>query len=213
MLSFPAANWQKALGSTSALGKNLKYGRVASPIIPGRLYLSDLYTATDEEKIRELGITHIITVMEYKPALPDFIEEGKRMHIPIADSSQSDILQYLDATTNFIKRALEENEMNKVLVHCFQGISRSATVVCAYLVATTSMTAESSITHVQSLRGIVSPNDGFRRQLNQYGDQYVKLKAKPKPNQAITEDVLKFGGGIAARIRRLKGIDTAEKSP
>lgn len=75
------------------------------------------------------------------------------------------------------------------------------------------MTAESSIAHVQSLRGIVSPNSGFRRQLNQYAIQYVKLKAKPRPNQAIAEDVVKFGCGIAARIRKLKGIETAEKSP
>lgn len=97
-------------------------------------------------------------------------------------------------------------------VHCFQGVSRSATVVCAYLVATTSMTAESSIAHVQSIRGVVSPNNGFRRQLDQYSNQYVKLKGKPSPNQAILEDVVKFGGGIAARIRKLKGIEVAGKA-
>lgn len=98
------------------MGRNSTFGRLASPIIPGRLYLSDLYTATNEEKMKDLGITHIITVMECKQNLPDFVDEGRRLHISAADTPQEDILQHLDMTTEFIRKALEENEMNKVLV-------------------------------------------------------------------------------------------------
>lgn len=53
-------------------------------------------------------------------------------------------------------------------VHCFQGVSRSATVVCAYLISNAGMTAMESITFVQSKRKIVSPNNGFRKQLYLY---------------------------------------------
>lgn len=88
-----------------------------------------------------------------------------------------------------------------------QGISRSATVVCAFLVATTDMTAEGSIEHVQSIRGIVRPNIGFRRQLGEYSTRFVKLKQMPPQNQTALAEVSKSdGGGIAARIRRLKGL-------
>lgn len=85
-----------------------------------------------------------------------------------------------------------------------QGISRSATVICAYLVATTNMTAIECIAHVQSIRGIVNPNTGFRRQLQEYSTQYVKLKSQ----QPALPEVSKLGGGlgIAARIRRLREI-------
>jgi len=82
-----------------------------------------------------------------------------------------------------------------------QGISRSATVVCAYLVATTDLTGPKSIEHVQSIRGIVCPNLGFRRQLDEYSTQYVK--SKPRPPQISLPDVFK-SGGIAARIQKLR---------
>lgn len=83
------------------------------------------------------------------------------------------------------------------------GISRSATVVCAYLVATTDLTAPKSIEHVQSIRGIICPNMGFRRQLDEYSTRYVKLK--PRPPQTSLPDVFKMsGGGIAARIQKLR---------
>lgn len=93
-------------------------------------------------------------------------------------------------------------------VHCVQGISRSATVVCAYLVATTDMTAKASIEHVQSVRGIVCPNIGFRRQLDEYSTRYVKLK--PHPPQITFSEVFKLGG-VTARIRKLKNAENIAK--
>ncbi|EGN91985.1 hypothetical protein SERLA73DRAFT_17524, partial [Serpula lacrymans var. lacrymans S7.3] len=87
------------------------------------------------------------------------------LHIPIADTSETDILKHLEITTAFINNALANSKDNKVLVHCFQGISRSATVVCAYLVATTSMHPTEAVAFVKAKRGIVCPNIGFRRQL------------------------------------------------
>lgn len=65
-------------------------------------------------------------------------------------------------------------------VHCFLGVSRSASVVCAYLVATEGLIPADSIAYVQSKRGIVAPNTGFRRQLEVYGAGFVGMKAKGK---------------------------------
>jgi hypothetical protein len=48
------------------------------------------------------------------------------------------------------------------------GISRSATIVCAYLIATMKMTADEALAAVREKRGIVSPNMGFLRQLEEY---------------------------------------------
>ena len=118
MLSFPSQRWDKALGSTrSSLKRNTLpgYGRLASRIT-SRLYLSDLWTASNAEKLMELGITHVISVLEAKPDLPDFIRQDRRLHLPIADQTGSNISQYFDTTTAFITKALEEDENNKVLV-------------------------------------------------------------------------------------------------
>jgi hypothetical protein len=48
------------------------------------------------------------------------------------------------------------------------GISRSATVVCGYFVATMKMTPQEALAAVKAKRGIVCPNLGFRIQLEEY---------------------------------------------
>lgn len=48
------------------------------------------------------------------------------------------------------------------------GISRSTTVVIAYLIATTKMTPHEALSTVQSKRTIVRPNRGFMSQLQEY---------------------------------------------
>lgn len=117
MLSFPAQSWEKALAPAKVkfLGRNPAYGRVASQI-NDRLYLSDQWTASNSEKLKELGITHMISVVESLQSPPDFMIESQRLHIPISDTAESNILQYFDKTTDFIKTALEEDENHKVLV-------------------------------------------------------------------------------------------------
>ena len=97
------------------LYQNSSVTGVASLITP-RLYLTDYVTAMNSKKLEELGITHIISVIEHKPNLPDFIPEIQRHHLPLSDLPEAQILHHLDTTTAFIRRALEENETNKVLV-------------------------------------------------------------------------------------------------
>ena len=53
----------------------------------------------------------------------------------------------------------------KVLVHCTVGVSRSATLVLAYLMIRQNMTLVEAIKTVKDHRGII-PNRGFLRQLN-----------------------------------------------
>lgn len=61
MLSFPAQSWQSSLISDNSQAV-LTNGRVASLILP-RLYLSDFFTAKDQEKMTTLGITHMVPVL------------------------------------------------------------------------------------------------------------------------------------------------------
>ena len=113
MLSFPAQNWQKALASAKI--PDTGSGRVASRITP-RLYLSDYGTARNLNKLEELGITHVISVIELIPNLPEAILHTRRLHLPLPDLAEANILEHLDTTTVFITAALEESETNKVLV-------------------------------------------------------------------------------------------------
>lgn len=52
----------------------------------------------------------------------------------IEDDSVQNILQHLPKGLAFISEALNENDSNKVLVHCAAGISRSGAFCVAYMI-------------------------------------------------------------------------------
>jgi atypical dual specificity phosphatase len=79
------------------------------------------------------------------------------------------------------------------------GVSRSATVVCAYLIATKAMTAPEAIAFVTERRSIVSPNVGFQRQLETYAMRFGSKGAKAK-------------GSLMSRVKRLQGQSAGEAS-
>lgn len=191
MISFPATAWQSTFikKTTNRRQKDADetYGRVTTAITP-RLYLSDLYTARAPGNLQRLGITHIVSAIE-TDVHADFGENVIVMHVPIRDNPDVDISQWFDNVVKFIQDALDTDEKHKVLVHCLQGISRSATLVCAYLVATTTMRALDALAHVQAKRGIVAPNLGFRRQLVTWGRQFDEAKVRAEGDRR------KRGGG------------------
>ncbi|KAI0251776.1 protein-tyrosine phosphatase-like protein [Lactifluus subvellereus] len=203
MLSFNAPTWQTSLlsaaqqrsgrrGSSSILDRR----RTASEVLP-RLYLTDLFTARDETQLSSLGITHVVSVIEHAPAFPQ-TQSLRTLHIPLSDTSDQDILAHLPVTTSFIRDALAEGPDSRVLVHCLMGISRSATVVCAYLIATTKMTPDEALAAVKAKRGIVCPNLGFRRQLEEYARQVQRGKVRARPirlGENVAEIIRKFTGG------------------
>ncbi|KAL0577523.1 hypothetical protein V5O48_004464 [Marasmius crinis-equi] len=97
--------------------------RLGASLIVPHLYLSDYYTANDGSELARLGITHVISVLEYDVQIPESIRDGNRMHIRIPDKPDADILTHLEKTTEFIRMAIKENENNNVLVRASQGYS------------------------------------------------------------------------------------------
>lgn len=87
-----------------------------SLVVP-RLFLSNLFAARNEDVLRDLHVTHVISVLQNPPKFPPNIADRLEvLHISIPDSSETDLLKYLETTTAFIKAALAENETNVVLV-------------------------------------------------------------------------------------------------
>ena len=81
------------------------------------------------------------------------------------------------------------------------GISRSATVVCAYLVATTKVTPHEALATVRSKRGIVCPNLGFRQQLEEYATQVQAERGRSFHPAKVGENVVE---AIRKRTRVLR---------
>lgn len=81
------------------------------------------------------------------------------------DNVGADVSVYFDNCIAFIRDAQHHGS---VLVHCAQGVSRSASVVIAYLIRERGMTFSEALSHSQKVRPVVKPNDAFVRQLRAY---------------------------------------------
>ena len=78
------------------------------------------------------------------------------------DQPWFDLSQFFDETFYFIEKGRKKGG---VLVHCMAGISRSSTIVAAYLMRKNGYTKSQAIYILQSRRKQVNPNQGFLKQL------------------------------------------------
>lgn len=115
--------------------------RTPSVLPSARSYsLPSLSSALSHDVRKKLGVTHMLSVcVEHT-----FDPQPNAMVIPVQDHEFEDILIHLPDACLFIEKAL--NTGGRVLVHCVMGISRSATVVCAYRESPSSLSS-AAITH------------------------------------------------------------------
>jgi protein-tyrosine phosphatase len=160
-------------------------------------------------QLTSLGITHVLSVLEKAPTFPSTIPL-RTLHVSISDYDGVDILTHLPTTTSFIRGALAESPSNRVMVHCAMGISRSATVVIAYLIATSQMTPHEALVAVRAKRAIVRPNPGFMSQLYEYHSRISNpLQAngigEPPTDEKRDSEIRKDGGPRRSPRNATKG--------
>ncbi|KAM7073820.1 dual specificity protein phosphatase 13A isoform 11-T13 [Molossus nigricans] len=132
------------------------------------LFLGDAYAARDRSRLTQLGITHVVNVAAGKFQ----VDTGAKFYhgmpveyygIEADDNPFFDLSVYFLPVARYIRTALSVPQ-GRVLVHCAMGVSRSATVVLAFLMIYENMTLVQAIQKVQAHRDIC-PNSGFLRQL------------------------------------------------
>lgn len=84
------------------------------------------------------------------------------------DQSTADIKQVFDETFEIIERTIKSGR--SVLIHCNAGISRSPTIVIAYLMRKNNWTFAKALKAVQDIRPCVQPRPEFVDQLREYED-------------------------------------------
>lgn len=130
------------------------------------LFLGDEEASLKTRLLQELGITRICTILHPQEMnYTIFTNKGQfaRLHLQEFDVPHTNLFQYFKQTYHFIERY-----PGKTLVHCHASVSRSPTIVLAYLMKRFSLTLSQAYHYVQSSHGSIQPNMGFMRQLMCY---------------------------------------------
>lgn len=157
-----------------------------SEIIP-RLYISDLAFAENPVFLASFQITHILSTLPdsiFRPPPSILPNQPVRMQLNLEDSPFAELAAHLPHTTTFIREALTSNLEAKVLVHCAEGISRSVSVVAAYLMAEYGWSPNDAVEYIRTKRVVADPNFGFVQQLHEYARDSLSLSnpvASPVP--------------------------------
>ncbi|NWJ07708.1 DS13B phosphatase, partial [Crypturellus undulatus] len=144
------------------------------------VYLGDAWAARNKTALQSLNITHILNAADG----PYSINTGAKYYndlqieyygIEAFDDPSFDLSIFFYDAASFIGKALNTSG-GKVFVHCAMGVSRSASLVLAFLMIHENMTLVDALKTVGSQRDIC-PNSGF---LSQLRDLDIKLNEERK---------------------------------
>ncbi|KAF9053325.1 protein-tyrosine phosphatase-like protein [Panaeolus papilionaceus] len=163
---------------------HVRPARNVSEIIP-RLYISDLAFAESPALLSSYRITHIMSTLPdsiYCPPPSLLPMQPARLQVRIEDLPFAELAAHLPTTTKWISDALTSSPDARVLVHCAEGISRSVSVVAAFLMAQYGYAPLDAVQYIKSKRRVADPNFGFIQQLHEYSrDSLGRPVATPTP--------------------------------
>lgn len=131
------------------------------------MYLGDV---DDARKLKEGSSKYDCIINLYADSINDK-SYRKFKHIPviyvnIEDNESENIAKYFKYLNDVIQGVERRGE--KVLIHCRAGVSRSASVVIAYLMYRYKLNLEEAFEYVKNKRPQIDPNYGFLKRLKAY---------------------------------------------
>eukprot|EP00257_Ricinus_communis_P022755 XP_015582577.1 protein-tyrosine-phosphatase MKP1 [Ricinus communis] len=128
------------------------------------VYLGGDAVAKDREILKQNGITHVLNCVGF--VCPEYFKaDFVYRTLWLQDSPSEDITSILYDVFDYFEDVREQG--GRVFVHCCQGVSRSTSLVIAYLMWREGQSFDDAFQYVKSARGIADPNMGFACQLLQ----------------------------------------------
>ncbi|KAH9577400.1 Leucine-rich repeat [Trypanosoma melophagium] len=140
---------------------SMMWNKIYPDRIVENLYCGSLRTAQSQLVYKKLSIKNLLTVG--RDLVPTPPVGGRHLTINVDDIEGADIRHTFDEACDFIDASLQEGE--GCLVHCFAGMSRSATTLIAYLMLRKHMRLDEAYCITRRGRPAIYPNKGFFNQL------------------------------------------------
>eukprot|EP00287_Rhodomonas_sp_CCMP768_P005329 CAMPEP_0196718644 /NCGR_PEP_ID=MMETSP1091-20130531/1801_1 /TAXON_ID=302021 /ORGANISM="Rhodomonas sp., Strain CCMP768" /LENGTH=257 /DNA_ID=CAMNT_0042059361 /DNA_START=28 /DNA_END=801 /DNA_ORIENTATION=+ len=193
VLSAPTTVSSICINRKRSLTPPIVQPKVILPVqVCDRVYVSDCRAIRDVERLKELGITHVLNVGGREAAKVDpskYAEVGIAYHmIEAEDEEDYPILQsHLTEAREFIASARQAG--GSCVVHCVGGINRSCCIVTAEKMLTERVTLLEAVAHCHRQRGHEYLwNSSFQKQLVTLARHEGLLGPKPgDPGSVVTK--------------------------
>ncbi|KAK9751140.1 hypothetical protein RND81_02G245100 [Saponaria officinalis] len=151
------------------------YEKECSRIVD-HIYLGSEMVAKNREVLRQNGVTHVLNCVGF--VCPEYFK-GDVVYktLWLQDSPSEDITSILYDVFDYFEDVREQG--GRVLVHCCQGVSRSTSLVIAYLMWKEGQSFDDAFQYVKAARGVTNPNMGFACQLLQCQKRVHAVPASP----------------------------------
>lgn len=139
------------------------------------LFLGSYAAAQDRRAMQKRGVTHALIV---HPTLPEpHPQHFKYSRAPLLDDPAANMLEVLPDALAFLGNARKEKK--KVYVFCMKGISRSSSVIIAWIMLEKGLGFDEAWKMCEEKRPIVYPNIGFQQQLRWLEKCLADVKQEP----------------------------------
>ena len=138
-------------------------------ILKDFLYISSYKTASTITDLKHLKITNIINCsgdLCKNLKLESSSINIEYLTLNLRDNVSENIECLFFKCINYINDV--KDKKGRVLIHCYKGVSRSVSIVIAYLIYLNKWSYDKAFDFVQSKRAIANPNIGFYLQLKTF---------------------------------------------
>lgn len=140
------------------------------------VFLGSDAVAKNRDVLRQNGITHVLNCVGF--VCPEYFKNDLVYKtLWLQDSPTEDITSILYDVFDYFEDVREQK--GRVFVHCCQGVSRSTSLVIAYLMWREGQSFETAFQQVKAARGVTNPNMGFASQLLQCQKRVHAMPVSP----------------------------------
>ena len=131
-----------------------------------RIFLGNAYNARNFYELEKQNIGLIINCSNDIPHY--FLDSFEYQRVSVQDKLKENIYPFLNTCADSIHNYIQSYPNKNILIHCFMGSSRSATILMAYIIKYKGYSRRDALNFLRDKRDLVNINIDFFEQLGQF---------------------------------------------
>ena len=156
-------NVERIYGDGDGSGVTNHFYNISIPMdqIDDTIFIGNAFNAADYNSLTGAGITGIVNCTKEISNYFESTDTFQYCKIPILDHKDASLEAYFEPFLRFLDEHISAHTSPKVLIHCYMGSSRSATLVLLYLIIHKKMDCDDALLFLKNKRIIVNINIKF----------------------------------------------------